>query len=129
VEAVAAGPGRVDGGQVQQLGVGQPLHQLLGLVMTDPEQGAGQPGREVSHLQQAQPPQRPLLVQAERLVAQGQAGPDLQIPGGQLIQPPPRIRQQPGQPGQRPTGPGGQPGPRHPDGQRQPTAEAHDLGG
>jgi hypothetical protein len=39
VEPVAAGPGRVDGGQVQQLGVGQPLHQRLRLVMGDPSSG------------------------------------------------------------------------------------------
>jgi hypothetical protein len=48
VELVAAGPGWVDGGQLQQLGLGQPLHQLLRPIMADPEQRAG---RVVQHHQ------------------------------------------------------------------------------
>lgn len=39
MEPVAAGPGWVDGGQLQQLGLGQPLHQLLRPVMADPGSG------------------------------------------------------------------------------------------
>ena len=126
MEAVADLANLVDPAGLQQLVVDQRVNQSLTSRRIEVENGRGHPGREVGPLQQAQPPERPLLPVGEGAVAEGDAGPDLQVAGGQLVQPPVFVGQPLGQPGQRPGRAGGQPGSGDPDGQRQPAAVADD---
>ena len=126
MEAVADLANLVDPAGLQQLVVDQRVNQSLTSRRIEVENGRGHPGREVGRLQQAQPPERPLLAVGEGAVAEGDAGPDLQVAGGQLVQPPVFVGQPLGQPGQRPGRAGGQPGSGDPDGQRQPAAVADD---
>ena len=97
MEPVAGGAGGVPRGQVQELSVGELLDQSLGLLVADPQQRTGQPGGEVTDIQHAKQPKRPLLVAGQRPVTQGEAGPNLEVAGGQLVEPAAFVGQQTGQ--------------------------------
>jgi len=77
MEAVADLANLVDPAGLQQLRVDQRVNQVLTSRRIEVENGRGHPGREVERLQQAQPPERPLLPVGEGAVAEGDAGPDL----------------------------------------------------
>ena len=77
IEAVADLANLVDPAGLQQLRVDQRVNQVLTSRRIEVENGRGHPGREVERLQQAQPPERPLLPVGEGAVAEGDAGPDL----------------------------------------------------
>jgi len=108
MEAVAGLTNLVDPAGLQQVGVDQRLHQLLGPLGGQVEQGPGHPGREVGRVQHAQPPERLLLEVREGAVAEGDAGPQLQVTRGELVQPPVLVGQPFHQPGQGPGRAGGQ---------------------
>jgi hypothetical protein len=48
------------------LSVGELLDQSRGLLVADPQQRTGQPGGEVTDIQHAEQPKRPLLVAGQR---------------------------------------------------------------
>lgn len=98
---VAGGADRIHRGQIQELRVGELLDQSLGLLIADPEQRTGDPAKKVTDVQHAQQPKRSLLLAGQRPVAQGEAGPDLRVAGGQVVQPAVFVGQQIGQ---RPSG-------------------------
>ena len=123
MEPVTLLSGLVIPGRLHELGVDQALEQLLALGRLGVEQGGGHPGGEAGRLEQPEQPEQPPLVLAAAPVAEGDARPDLQVPGLELVQPAALVREPAGEHRQAPVGPALEPGSGDPDCQGQEPAQ------
>jgi len=119
MEPVALLPHLILSCRLHQLGVDQMLEQPFSLRQPDVEQAGGYPGREARRLQQPQQAKQPLLLLTTAVIAEGDAGPDLQVPGPELVQPPALVGEPADKHRQAPVGPALEPGPGNPHRQGQ----------
>jgi hypothetical protein len=80
-------------GDVEKLRVEQPLQYLLGIRYVRVEQRAGDPHRDLRQVDVPEPQQQPLVVGRQAGVAERDAGPDIEVAVGELVQPSPLVAQ------------------------------------
>ncbi len=87
VETVSGLPGLVGTTSFQELGVGEAVKDVLGLVAADAEQGRRGPGREVDDVGEGEQSEGLAFVLRPTIVAQCEAGSDLEVTQFQPGQP------------------------------------------
>ncbi len=122
-----AHPAALDEVGLQQVLGGQPLQDLLGAVVGQPECGRRDPYRHRGHLQQAEQAEGPLLGGRQGGVADREAVADAEVADHQLVQPAAFGLHAAGELLQAPVRALQQPRAGDPDGQRQPAAVPHQV--
>ncbi len=102
MKPVAGLPGLVGITPFQELGVGESVQDVFGLVDVDVEQGRGRPGREGDDVGQGEQPERAAFVLGSAVIAQREAGSNLHVPEFQPGQTITLVGQPDGNPGQPP---------------------------
>ncbi len=107
VETVSGLPGLVGTTPFQELGVGEAVKDVLGLVAADVEQGRRSPGCEIDDVGEGEQPECLAFILGTTIVAQREAGSDLEVTEFQPGQPVTFTGESAGDAGQSPVWVGG----------------------
>ncbi|WP_245242031.1 hypothetical protein [Streptomyces sp. NEAU-H3] len=130
LEPVAQLPGRVDADDVEELGVDEALHEPLGVQCVDVEERAADPGGEVGHVEQAEPPVEQRGLRGQVAVRQLEARAHLRAALAQLVQATALVGEARDEVADGPVRVGGEACRGDPQGERKPVAqfgEAHGV--